>query len=624
MTDLLWTYEHGGPPQQRETIALASAYLDANRRFPELGRTHARIVRPTIWEPVLAAEESAGFREVELAGWHPENPDLLSRMRLLPPLGEREQLISGTDSVVAMLTNKEDNTVRVRLAMEAVPWLVPKPLRARVQVGEDAPRDVTLAGEELTKEFAFELPAGQTSLRVEALASEPNHFLKVGIDAEKERELYERKTRRNYFVSTADEPLAVRIDGPAWVRIDRFIDGETRSAHRLVRNAVETLALPPQDPGGESLYRVHVLRLDPAKPFQPPVFVERAVETVGPPLRGQAFQERATLVEYVDEFHLGSQEDGTWSLGLSYNSRRAVEEDSFGGLDPERFWQMDFTHRYYNDYLRTYFRTTFLGRLREQGPETFGIEHSLQHRPFDHPLVYTLGGSAFWQDGDWSLSLLGSISLTQELSPKWSHTPSVSVFLREMSRDDAGRFPERVDQDVFTRFKSDHRRGLRLRDEVAYTPWRDTRLFAGGQIGTNEDFNLFAPDSVTYWVGIDQLLGPVRLGVDFRGYRFFADDDRDAAVWRHQLSVEATGEFWLPNQQRLELGAKTTHFLEDNENAFFLFARWHFGEGRMLRDFRPGEKPFLSSRDRRIPQERNNELRLFHGEDDEERFRGNK
>ncbi len=620
MTDWLWTREHDAKEKQREAIAAASAELDANHRFPELKRIHAKIVRRTFWEPLLTADQSAGLREIESAGWRPENPDLLTRTRLLSELGAHEQLISGTDSAVAMLTNKAENTVRLSLAMEVAPFLVPKPLRASVRLGDAPSQEVLLTSASDEKSFEFEVPPGQTSLRVDVLKSEPNHFLKVGIDAEHERELYERKTRRNYFVATAAEPLAVRIDGPAWVRIDQ-LDGETtRSEYRLVRDAVETLELSPSAPGAQALYRIHVLRDDEAKPYHPPAFTERSVETVAAPLTTQSLREPASLAAYDDEFYLGTQEDGTWTLGLSYNSRRAVEEDSFGGRGPERFWQGDITHRYYNEYLRTYFRTSLLGREREFGDETYGVEHSLQHRPFDHPLTYTLTGSAFWQDGEWALSGRGSISLNRELAPKWSRLSSISAFFRELSLDDAGAHPERIDQDIFTEFKSNHRRGLRLREEIAYAPWRDTRLVAGVGLGTNEDFNPFEPDSVNYSLGAVQLAGSVRLGATLRGYRFFADDDRSESVWRHRLQLEAVGEHWLRNQQRLEVGVSFTHFIEESENAFFLFGRWHFGEGRMLRDFRPGERPFSNARQRRIPHDRNNSTRFIHGR----RFRGSK
>ena len=613
MANLLWNREHDAIPVQRMAVAAAAAEIDKPQPFPEPGSIHAKIVRQTSWEPMLAVEQCAGIREIESEGWSSESPDLGRRLHFLPKLGAREQMISGTDNLVAMLTNKAANKVRLRLSMEVVPFLVAYPMQVKLQMGGDPEQEVVLTANKVEKKFEFNLPAGQTSLRVNLIESQANHFLKVEIDADNEPELLNVKTRRNYFVSTADEPVVARIDGPSWVRIDRLEAGTTLSETRLVANAVETLKLPPAGQEKESLYRLHVLRLDPAKPFHPPAFADRTVESVAPPLQGQSLREKATLVGYRDEFHLGSQEDGTWSPGLGYHSRRAVEEDSFGSRDAEKFWQGDVTHRNYDEDLRTYFRTTLLGRSRDFGEDTFGIEHSLQYRPFSNPLAYTLTGNGFWQDGEWSLSGLGSIGITNELSPKWSHSSALSVFFREMSLADSGDFPGRVDQDIFTPYKFDHRHGLRLSEELSFTPWRDIRVFGGFAVGTNEDVNPFAPDSISFSAGISQRLGPVQLGIDWKGYRFFEDYDRASAVWQNRLHVEALADHWLRNQQRIEVGVSWTHFVEQDENAFMIVARWHFGEGRMFRDFRPGEKPFLKSREVFIPQDRNNEIYQLHG-----------
>jgi len=614
MHERLWRREQTNDrTKERHYLAEASAAFYLTPEYPELKRPYSRIVRRTFWEPLLNAQGMAGIRESEHLGWRPENPALLTRLGLLKPLGSREQLISGTDSTVAFLTNREDNAVTLRLENLTIPFLKPEPITVAVRLNDEAEETFQLTAEEPVMEHVFQLPAGQASLKVSVLDSKPNHFLKVDIDAAKERELYERKTRRQHFVATARVPITARIDGPAWVRVDhQQPDGQVHSSYHHLEEPVANLTLREQEGLEESLYRIHTLRLDPDKPFHPPPYTDRKVATVPAPLALQPLREQPMLAAYDDEFHLGWQEDGTWSAGIGYHSRRPTEEDSFGSRDPERFFQGDITHRYYNKDWRAYFRTTALAREREFGKETFGVEHSTQFRPFDHPLNFTLTGNAFSQDGEWALGGRSSVSLTHEWSPKWSYTPSVSLFFREMSLNDAGAFPEEVDQDIFTPYKTDHRRGLRLRNEVSYRPKRDSRLFLGASISTNEDFDLVQPDSFSYWIGTQQLLGPALLRTRLQGFRFFEDNDRSTAAFRHRLHLEATTNHWIVRQHRLEAGISYTHFLEENERAFKIFFNWHLGEGRLWKDFRPGKRPFYELRRRRIPHKRNNRLSLFY------------
>ena len=599
MADLLWQREHGSPEAQRAALARAHA-LASDAADPEPGRVLDRISRRTVWEQVLTMDRTAGMREVETPGWLPEDPAQRRRFVFLPKWGLTEQFVSGRDSAVAVLAARSENQARVRIESVSLPFLPePPPLRAEVRLGDEKAIPVTLPAGSPAREFEFTLPAGSTSLRVTATDTVPNQYLKLGITAE--REPFERKTKRTWFVSTQEQPLETRLDGPVWIRIDRWEGGRATSAYRLVEDRDDALRFGP------GLYRLHTLRLDPEKPYVPPAYMTRAVGSVAPALGVLPWLDQERIGDLRDGFALGGQEDGTWTLGTALESRRVREEDE-AGEDSERFLQGDLTYRYFDEPSRTWFRTTTLGREREAGAPLFGLEHSMEYRPYSMPVAFDLGGTAFRQDSEWALGGRGSVSVFRDLSPKLTHGSSISAFFRALSLDGSEDSPWGIDQDIFTAYKADHLRGMRLRDWVGYTPWEDTRLRAGVGLSTNEDFNPLSPDFFNYSLAVDQRLGRFGIGADLRGYRFFSDDDRGESAWRHRLNLEATSEFWLPGQQRIEVGVGWTRFLEEQENAVRVFGRIHFGGGRMFRDFRPGEKRFETLRERLIPHDRNNSL----------------
>jgi len=211
------------------------------------------------------------------------------------------------------------------------------------------------------------------------------------------------------------------------------------------------------------------------------------------------------------------------------------------------------------------------------------------------------------EDTEWSVALRGTVSQLREIGPKTAHLPSLSLFGRGLSLKQNNQ-SDRIDQDVFTQYKAEHRAGLVLSDTLTYRPWLDTEWWGRVSLVSNEEIVLEKPDHLLLGAGWKQLIGDVQLDVDYRVIRFFSDTDRANAFTRHSLSFDLLWDFWRPNQHRLELGFGLRHDFDSGQTSGELSLTWHLGNGRAYRDFRPGEVDFPELRKRRAAQAINNRV----------------
>ena len=185
--------------------------------------------------------------------------------------------------------------------------------------------------------------------------------------------------------------------------------------------------------------------------------------------------------------------------------------------------------------------------------------------------------------------------------PIWlTHRPSLSLFQRWLSLD--GRPPgdaTEVDQDVFTGYKRNHRRGLRLGERLQYRPWLDTRLFAGVNLVSNEDLNLLDPDHLSVDLGARQLLGDLDLGVRLKHLEYYADDDRAQDSDTQRLKLDLGFGRWLSPHRGLQASLGYEYDTESGDASLALSLSLNRANRRYYRDFRPGDLDFRQLRQRK-------------------------
>ena len=190
------------------------------------------------------------------------------------------------------------------------------------------------------------------------------------------------------------------------------------------------------------------------------------------------------------------------------------------------------------------------------------------------------------------------------MTPKTTHRPEVSVFQRWQSLDqNLHEHPERVDQDLFTRYKHDHPRGLGLGETLSHNPWLDTLWFTSLDLVSNEDLNPFDPDHLGIKVGARQLVGNWQVAAEYLGRRYFPDADRDEGLNRHRLQVAFDWLGWQSASSGWHGRIKIDWDSESGHFSGLMSLAWNWANGRFYRDFRPGETGFLQLRRRRLHEQ---------------------
>ena len=134
------------------------------------------------------------------------------------------------------------------------------------------------------------------------------------------------------------------------------------------------------------------------------------------------------------------------------------------------------THRYAEPFRDLYLETEAIGRYRTDGGPTLGLQHILTYRPTRPDVSLRLSGTGFMQlpTQGTDLAASGTLRLAAsrsfDLGPQATHLPSWSLLARWLSLDAsrAEASEGRIDLDVFSEFKADHRAGLILSDTFFY------------------------------------------------------------------------------------------------------------------------------------------------------------
>ena len=615
-------------PMETELRELAASRPD----LPQLNGLADRLGRTTVWEFVEPVR-SGGLQPVTLSGWDPESPGLRVRRALIPCLFPDEHVLFRPGRLVVDMFNTARTSLRLDFGLGDIPWLPEQPLRFGYRVGDGPVQQAVLSRSEPDMSVTLTVPSGEQAVTVSMEDNVPNLFLRVAV-----RDVGAGCTsfscspldwsvidERLYDMAMPGMPVEVKVQGPTRVRVDELREGRVRSSYRTVDKGWQTFALAPTSGEGTGLFRVH--RLVPGTGTSTPAVARprKAVsELVREPRGTIPDHPQPTTVHVEDRFELGDQEDGSWELKLSGRQRRSVDEDR--DSDAERFAQLEAVHRYRDDDLPGYWKTSLLGRVREHGGPVLGVREDLRIDPATLPFSIRLQGSLLAQnpaadtfgvpgtgegDTEWAGLLRGTVSRKWDIASKWWHVPQWTLFGRLMSMDgDEDYKADDVDQDIFSSYKEDHGYGHSLGDTLYYRPWLDSVFFGGASASSNEDFNLFSPDNLRFRAGWHQLWGPVQTDLQLSHTRYQEDDDRSKEIDRTFVDLDVLLTHWNYCRDRFQLGFSGRLDADHGEWSGGLFLSWLMSEGRDLHDFRPGEVDFRTLREERIPEDRNNLIRM--------------
>jgi hypothetical protein len=608
----------------------------------------------TSWEPVTAIVNSAGLTPVTVAGWEPESPSLRIRRALMSPV-PRDRIVTTTSDTLRMTVRfLEPHKILADISTIIPDYMEYQPLPVEIRLDGSPVQTVNAVPGNEPQIVRFTVPAGRHIISLHPLRHQPNHFVVAGFTGEDDGQpiIPSRDITRLYHVATHREPLHLKINAPARLRLDYIEHPNALNSHPRTITRQVTVPGNINDiyllPGGQVLFQPPTVS-DKIKKTGPPhtlyrVFLQVPRTRVTPlpglrqdiiplesapyPQTGITFSPQNKPVKFHDVFTPGGQEDGTWAAGLEYRQYRPILEE---GGDPDeadildRYTQFTLTHRFFNPYKNRYTRTELFTRIRQEQHPTFGLTYRLYIDP-GHPkskMVFDLGASALLQkpsrdsipneDGIEGSTTAGSandqvslkaharVRFQQRIDSQVMHLPALEIFARYLSAS-SEQFARDwfLDPDIYTRYKSQHRCGLVIEDLLVIRPWETTRWWLGGSVTTNESLNPFKPDYVTGRFMWKQNTGWGQLDIQYRLRRYFKDKNRTGSYYSQLLALRFNLDIWLNNRRRLELGTRFSWDWGQEQSSFSLYLVLHMDKGRGYRDYNPSQLDFKELKERRL------------------------
>ena len=503
-----------------------------------------RIKQPGQWILFREVEGSAGLYALEESGPQPLMQSLQVRHALARDVGlsnePADYLISGYRRLSLDIVESRPVVIELALRQPHIAFMRSPQLQVEVQVDQSAPRAIPMPSSDELQRIQVPLSAGQHRIGVRITNPFAGHYVSLHvyeINASGQRLSWQEQggepsAERLYHVATPTIPVQLRVQGPAWIRVERVVEARREIGELAVAQGDREITFAATDGAKNALYRIWEYRFGDAPP-EPPPFTESAsplVPTtrwldqnpltvmepsgalrVAPTGYSEAlpYPELAALapadapvsvVEGLDAFPLSGIGDGTWGFGAAVVSRRALDEGrQFTGDD--RFVQLSMSYEDFNPETNTYTMSQGLFRLRDASGPTFGLVHEYWS-PLENVLSRWLPDkfcddqadscwldrvnshhvmSAFLQQPDdplpfydaqteASLGLRSRLYYRYDLTERWYHLPSLTFIARWLSLDRTSYVPSRVDQDIFTPFKNDQRVGFYLTDTWIHEP----------------------------------------------------------------------------------------------------------------------------------------------------------
>ncbi len=581
-------------------IARANQLASSEPGNPRVQQLLAAINQQQFWIREELVTESAGMVGFESDGWAPESDFLERRYPLLG--GKRqtgESLLFGRNGRGFQLSPQTTTEYRLQLRLDKVAFQQIPPVTMELIDNNRAIRNIELSETSPEKTVTFELEPGQHKLTLRLKNPTSGHWVFARL------EYRERATRgswtpainesqRFYHLVTRQEPLTIYVDQPSWLRIESF-DGSQWFSQFVYQPEAGFRTFHRRELRGQYA-RVYSLRHQPDRtPLDPVVSPpELPVQTTESDTRhSNTLTADAALIH--DAFKPEREDSGTH--GLFADLRQRPDFDTRDSRE-ERFLEAGYRYRRQFSEQNLHWQSDNFARLHQDSDiRVIGTRNAFIWRPERRHWRLGANANGFWQLGSednnrgslLSGNVYGAGRLPVGDNVEIRH--HLSVFHHWLSERNSGTNRD-FDNDVFSTYKRDHRRGVDWQESLAYSPFNDTQLTTSLGLRSNDDFNLFAPDRFSLDVNWKQYWRQFRFELGAQSRWLQQDDDRSEARTQALVRGEVSRFHWQDNGQRWETGLALGYDLDSRDLRLSLSFSWDFAGQKRLTDFRPESLSF--------------------------------
>ena len=578
-------------PQTKQAVMVRSAQLV--EQYPTmtcLQKPFQQLSDGSRWRSVKSVDDSAGIRPQY---GEKVTPNMHARIRraLLPAAGHHEVLLARDQRHVFQLDVDRATTISLETSSHIPFPLVQEPAKVWWRLNKNRRQSRSL---ETNTSHQIKLKPGRHTLTVGSKDMATNHFLMARLQRNQAVHILKKDKRRNYYSATHRQPLRLTLHQPAWLRVEHLEGSDSQISYHYITQVPHELVLKPKAGKTTALYRIATRTFAPQSEQDKPE-LDILGETFPAAMPFAQVKPHLSQIEPFTNHNLFPNK-ATWELRLSSHDRNRVDDEDAVRAQSDAYQQTQVTWRHAHKNTSGHTRLRLLHRQRADGEPTLGLEAGYwQTDRFKNRWHARL--NAFGQQQSLTEQNLNANALYArlgwsrqfEITPNWKHKSSVEYFTRHLNQNASNQWQGSPDLDVYSNYKRDHDRGVRIKEKVSWSPWEDTRFDLN--LSLNSNANIKDLDNVHVDLGWDQMLGPIHLSLSTMGRQYFKDDHRhqDRFSGRHSLDLG-----WARQQggsARWEAHVRLDYYNDGGSNVMFYVSRFFGGPGD-YRHFAPHEVLF--------------------------------
>lgn len=598
------------PSKRLEAACLAEIIYNKYPNDPTLRQLWFSINDYVEWQLIKTIDQSSGVYAIKEKNYTPDAISSKINHALIGSLQTSQHIVDTQSALHLFLKPNKSINLRVKLTIAEPAKLYAVNMKIQYGLIGKYIKTINLTPQKPFRTVALNIPANGTTFFAKILHPARGQYLKI--EFIKNGNYLSDEQLRSFHLTSKQQPLKFSIIGPTLLRIDYQDSNKDKNAYRFIENGRHNIVIPPLPHQQTSPVRVFKRVLSKKmivyRERQP--FIWNPAAWVIPQIKQWLITKIPLNLPTDDQLPLGNQQNGTWNIAAGYISRFS---DTSTNLPYERYFDVGIGyHKLLNDINDIYYNNQLAARLHTNKNNSAAFTNSLTG--YWQPTLATPKFS-WWSDADiYSQQALNKfnhaeyfnagIGQNRQLISWLYHFPYVEFFYHHQSLHNLSLQQQKeLDYDVYSDYINNHKYGMRVGYTITLRPWWDARLRAGIRVCSNEDYNVFKPDNMRYYISWNQVFRYVSSELSYYHGYYYSDADRKNKNEIDRIYLTLYPEKWLRSQKRLVTAVSLGYDPNYGRCSIAANLIWYFGDGRGLYDFASNEDNFKSLRQRLKPSD---------------------